>query len=329
MDRVDYQSLIIQDLLNDHSDEKLNLNPWYQRRSVWSRPQKSYLINTLLERKPIPALYIRHSVDLELGKSIKEVVDGQQRSRSIIEFCADEFTTRLPGTKSRKRFSQLTRDQRERFLLTPIPVGVLLGATDEDVIDIFGRINSVSKSLNAQEKRNSKHSGEFKQFSLSIATRYLKFWREAGIFTANDIARMNEVQFIADLIFNLMNGVSDFRPSALDKLYIDNDEEFEREDEISNRIENVMKVLLEIEHTTFKDTIFRRQPIFFSLFLALDASNGITSNALKTKLHSIDAEFEDDDAEGEDIVVFRDAVASSTQRLTSRNTRHTFLTSRI
>jgi hypothetical protein len=51
MDRVDYQSMIIQDLVNDHNDNKLDLNPWYQRRSVWTRPQKAYLINTLLERK--------------------------------------------------------------------------------------------------------------------------------------------------------------------------------------------------------------------------------------------------------------------------------------
>lgn len=52
MDRVNYQSMIIQDLVNDYKDKKLNLNPWYQRRSVWTKPQKACLINTLLERKP-------------------------------------------------------------------------------------------------------------------------------------------------------------------------------------------------------------------------------------------------------------------------------------
>lgn len=329
MDRVDYQSLIIQDLLNDHQDEKLNLNPWYQRRSVWSRPQKSYLINTLLERKPIPALYIRHSVDLERGKSVKEVVDGQQRSRSIIEFCNNEFSTRLPGTSIRKTFSQLSREERERLLLTPIPVGVLLGATDEDVIDIFGRINSVSKSLNAQEKRNSKFSGEFKQFCLSVATSYLKFWRETGVFSANDIARMNEVQFIADLIYNLMNGISDFRPRGLDTLYENNDEKFEREQEISERIKRVMSILLEIDVQTFRDTIFRRQPIFFSLFLALDETNTRDANRVKSTMHAVDAEYEDDDAESDEIIAFREAVAASTQRVRSRSVRHRFLTARI
>lgn len=55
MDRVDYQSLIVQDLINWYDAKELNLNPWYQRRAVWKNAQKSYLINTLLEDKPIPS----------------------------------------------------------------------------------------------------------------------------------------------------------------------------------------------------------------------------------------------------------------------------------
>jgi hypothetical protein len=77
MDRVDYQTIVIQDLINLNKADELDLSPWYQRRSVWNPTQKSYLINTLLEQKPIPAIYIRHSLDLERSKSIKEVVDGQ------------------------------------------------------------------------------------------------------------------------------------------------------------------------------------------------------------------------------------------------------------
>lgn len=34
MERVDYESLIIQDLLNFHANESLDISPWYQRRSV-------------------------------------------------------------------------------------------------------------------------------------------------------------------------------------------------------------------------------------------------------------------------------------------------------
>ena len=76
MERVDYQSLVIQDVINLEKQGELNLNPWYQRRSVWKDSQKSYLINTLFERKPIPTIYIRHAIDMEKEKSIKEVGIG-------------------------------------------------------------------------------------------------------------------------------------------------------------------------------------------------------------------------------------------------------------
>ena len=82
----------------------LNLNPWYQRRSVWNDSQKSYLINTLFERKPIPTIYIRHTIDLEKEKSIKEVVDGQQRIRAILSFYRGEITAFHPGILSAKKF---------------------------------------------------------------------------------------------------------------------------------------------------------------------------------------------------------------------------------
>ncbi|MBI4965328.1 MAG: hypothetical protein HY913_18775 [Desulfomonile tiedjei] len=34
MDRVEYEKLIIQDLINLHKSGDLELNPWYQRRSA-------------------------------------------------------------------------------------------------------------------------------------------------------------------------------------------------------------------------------------------------------------------------------------------------------
>jgi hypothetical protein len=36
MDRVEYQPLMVQDLINLNRQGELNLEPWYQRRSVWT-----------------------------------------------------------------------------------------------------------------------------------------------------------------------------------------------------------------------------------------------------------------------------------------------------
>src|ERR1017187_346528 len=150
MERVDYERIVIQDLLNLNKSGELNLNPWYQRRSVWTQPQKAYLINTLFEQKPVPTCYIRHYLDVDKEKSIKEVVDGQQRIRAILEYEKGEFAARHPDHENRVKISDLTASQKAKFKMTAISVGYLINADDTDVIEIFGRLNSVAKTLNGQ-----------------------------------------------------------------------------------------------------------------------------------------------------------------------------------
>lgn len=270
MDRVDYESLIIQDLINFHRDKSLNISPWYQRRSVWSEPQKAYLINTIFENKPVPSLYVRHQIDVDAEKSIKEVVDGQQRIRTILSYKDDAFAARHPDHKKKVRYSELTKSQREAFVATKLSVGYLIGAEDQDVIEIFGRINSISKTLNPQEKRNALYSGEFKQFTLTQAADRLPFWRATDIFTANEISRMQEVQFVSDLVINMINGLSDFDAKAIDRYYKDRDEDFAEVDDIRERMEKLFSRLVTIPAEAFKDTIFRQYQLAFSLMVVVD-----------------------------------------------------------
>ena len=322
MERVDYQSLLIQDIRNLANSGELDYSPWYQRRSVWTTPQKSYLINTLIEQKPIPAIYVRYSLNLDRGKTVREVVDGQQRIRAILEFCHDEFSVKCFESGDRQTFSQLTRTQRQAFLLTTIPVGYLLGATDPDVIDIFGRINSVSKSLNAQEKRNSAFSGEFKQFCLHQASSRVELWRTYNIFTANDIARMNEVQFISDLALNLLEGLSDFSPAKLNNIYRKFDEEFPRQVETAQRIDRLFDFIVDINPSAIRDTIFSRQPIFFSLLLVMDSMDRLEVPKVEKALYEIDARYRQDiqSQTGED-QQFVAASTATTQRIRQREVR--------
>jgi hypothetical protein len=266
---------------------------------------------------------------MEKSRSIKEIVDGQQRARAIIEYCSNAFSAKIGARGPRRTFQQLSPDERERFLLTPLPVGFLLGASDADVIDIFARINSVSKTLNAQEKRNALYSGEFKQFALSESTSRLELWRNLKLFSANDIARMNEVQFISDVVYNLMYGLSDFRPSSLNGIYRDNDDDFPRQDEISERLEDIFEHIYVLDKRVITDTIFQRQPIFFSLMLAIDASKPLRKSRLEDALIRIDQEFEDDDLVDDAVVAFRRAATASTQRIASRTVRDEFIKSRF
>lgn len=330
MDRVDYQSLVIQDILNLESKGELHLTPWYQRRSVWTTSQQSYLINTVFEKKPIPSIYIRHSLDLERGISIKEVVDGQQRTQAIISYCNDLFSARHPNYKKLIKFSQLTKTEKQSFLLTAISVGYLLGATDADVIDIFARINSVSKTLNVQEKRNALFSGEFKQFCVTQSVTRTDLWKEYKIFSGTDIARMVEVQFMSDIIINLMEGLTDFSQGKITAYYKKYEDNFFDMDNIQKRIEKIFDFILSLNPNSIKQTIFSRQPLFFSLVLALDQiqPNLSQKNKVEKGLTEIDNRFETDkvlaDRPKED-VAFYNACSASTQRLANRKTRHNYI----
>lgn len=329
MNRVDYESIVIQDVFNLAQQDELNLSPWYQRRSVWTTSQKSYLINSLFEGKPVPSIYVRHYLDLEREKSIKEVVDGQQRLRAVIGYVLGEFAARHPQHAGRIKYTDLTAQERTSFRMTKLSVGYLIDADDADVIEIFGRLNSVSKTLNAQERRNAAFSGEMKQFCLKQAAARVQLWRDLRVFSATSIARMDEVQFVSDLVFNLLNGLSDFSPARLNALYKENDESFTKEKKTSERLERVFAQVASIDPTAIRDTIFSRTPLFFSLFLVLDeATKKPTRKTIESALFAVDQIFNDGipladrpDADAK----FLAACTASTQRISSRRVRHAYL----
>ena len=287
MDRVDYESLTIQDLLGAYEREELNIAPWYQRRSVWRPPQQAYLINTIFERKPVPSLYIRHTIDLESERSIKEVVDGQQRIRSLISYKEDEFPAKHPEHPRKVLYSQLSKAQKGSFLLTALSVGYLIGSTDQDVIQIFARINSVAKTLNPQEKRNALFSGAFKQFSVSEAATRLPLWRDYRVFSDIDISRMLEVQFISDLAMNMREGLQDFSGPRLSKYYKSYDDDFPSEVATSKRMERAFAQVLSISADKLRNSIFVRPQILFSLLLEVDSLGTVSKKNLERCISDI------------------------------------------
>ena len=166
--------------------------------------------------------------------------------------------------------TNLTKREQAHFLETKLSVGYLIGAEDSDVIEIFGRINSISKTLNPQEKRNARYSGDFKQFCLKQAAIRVPFWRDADIFSANDIARMQEVQFTSDVTINLIEGLTDFSASKIDGYYKRYDNSFEHEQGLTERLERIFACLASVNPRVYHDTLFKGPQILLSLMIAMD-----------------------------------------------------------
>src|SRR5215813_3407320 len=91
MKSFDSRTYSINDFVEYDRQGQLELNPRFQRRPVWTDKAKSYLMDTILRGKPIPKIFIRQKINVTTKTSIREVVDGQQRLRTILSFIKDGF----------------------------------------------------------------------------------------------------------------------------------------------------------------------------------------------------------------------------------------------
>ena len=89
MKKFDTRVYSISDFLEWQNNDLLELSPNFQRRSVWTEKAKPYLIDTIISGKSIPKILI--SQLLNGLRSIRVVVDGQQRLRAILGFINGDF----------------------------------------------------------------------------------------------------------------------------------------------------------------------------------------------------------------------------------------------
>ena len=227
------------DFLSWQKGNALELSPSFQRRSVWTKPQKSYFVDTIYRGLPVPIIFVREKTDVETLTTVREIVDGQQRLRTIMAFIdkgvladhvdSDDFTVQRKHNKdiSGKQFAQLDESIRKRILSYQLSVHVLPSDTsDAEVLSIFARMNSTGSKLNEQELRNAEYFGEFKIVSYDIAHANLERWRKWGVFSEQQIARMKEVELTSTLFIQIMDGLFERTQGAITRYYKKYDDAF-------------------------------------------------------------------------------------------------------
>lgn len=269
MKNFDSRTYSISDFLEWEERGQLEISPKFQRRSVWSPQAKSYLIDTVLKDKPLPKIFIRATTDPKTRKTVREIVDGQQRIRTILSFVKDAFKISKIHNDDfgGKTYSELPEEVQADFLKYEISVDLLLDLSDREVLDIFARLNTYSVSLNKQELFNAKYFGYFKQLVYQLSGDYYTFWIENKIFTERKIVRMAEAELVTDLLIAILEGIQSKK--SADKYYQKYDESFD------NRkiVEGNFKATIDLIGTLFGDTLegteFRTVPNFYALFVAL------------------------------------------------------------
>lgn len=338
------QTFTVADLYNWYTSKELYLQPRFQRRLIWKQAARSYLIDTVLRGLPMPKIYYRMEVNPETVKSVREIVDGQQRLDALFEYIENRFPvyrTHNPIAAG-KRFGQLPQNVQSQILSYDISADLLIGANDSQVLQIFARINSYSITLNDQEKRNAKYFGLFKQHAYELGTAHVDFWAAHKILTAQNVARMAEAELTSELLIALMAGIQD-KKKSINQYYENYEDSFADAKATKKKFEGVMSWIDTNAGTVLKQTLFRRKAMFYSLFVAAaDAMYGIEkgngpivgfpkrsisttqTEILHKKLKQITAGVNAAE-KPKALVKFAIAAASQTDNLNPRLVRHNYL----
>jgi uncharacterized protein with ParB-like and HNH nuclease domain len=206
--------------------QMLNLDPPYQRRSVWNMSYKRYFIDTVLNNYPCPAIFLYENITPE-GVATYSVVDGKQRLTTCFEFASDDFDLGDAPTipNLRNLYFRDLDDTFKKLFWSYIFSVEFIPTEDASVINaIFDRINRNVSKLSFQELRHAKFSGQFAE-----EVERLTEWAEATLPSFPNIAaqsrrQMKDSEFVAQLLLFMEKGVASLSQDALDEAYSEREE---------------------------------------------------------------------------------------------------------
>lgn len=249
--------------------DSLELAPPYQRKPVWSLKNKCFLIDTILNNFPMPEVYMQVKMDSK-GNMKYVVVDGQQRMRAILEFIEGEYSLLEEECPSYpdKEFKDLPEGIQKDFWKYQIATRLLETDDENEVKNVFKRLNKYVFPLNHQELRNATYTGHFLSLVNQIADRDT-FWGENHIVSPNDIKRMIDAEYISELFIAMIHGIQGKSQKEIDGFYRAYDQSFPDREQRRKEFEAVEKRIEDILADDLAKTRWHQKVDFYSFFVAI------------------------------------------------------------
>lgn len=245
----------------------LELQPKFQRRNVWDPKARSYLIDTIIRGKPIPKIYMRQIVNPKTRQTRREIVDGQQRLRSVLDFLKDGFAIlKIHNEDHANRFSGLDEEAQRNILQYEFSVDLLQDIPDKEVYEIFARLNTYSSTLNAQELRHARKFGDLRTCVYELSDEFITFWVNNKVFTNNNILRMAEAEFASELLMAMSEGIRAKLKRSIDKFYDDNDDHFPKRKQFERRFRETFDDIGGIMGDTLAQSNLRSTRLLYPFF---------------------------------------------------------------
>ncbi|MBV1929103.1 MAG: DUF262 domain-containing protein [Gammaproteobacteria bacterium] len=267
--KINHAEYTIAEMVEQYSRKVLVINRKYQRGGgLWPVSAQTYFLDTILQSYPFPKLYFYQIYDRTRKIPTMEVVDGQQRLLTIMDFLGDKIRlTKASGGYSGKFFSDLEEAEQEAFLMYRVPVDVIFSAQRPELLEMFRRMNAYTAPLNAAEKRHSKYQGCFKWFAVEISDRLSPLFEGFEILTTKQIVRMSDAVLIAELVLILEEGLTNRSETQISKLYERYEEFFGLEQEYFGFIVGFFEMLTE-DFSALAGTHLMKPYAIYSIFAA-------------------------------------------------------------
>lgn len=310
----------VQWFLEMDASGQLDLEPQYQRRSVWNDDYRRFYIDTILRNYPSPAIYLEHETKPG-SPTIFHVIDGKQRLETIIAFTKGEF--HLGGYFASEGFlngyfSDLNPELQDEFVDYVLSVENITRSTTEEIKSAFERLNKNTAKLNRQELRKAQYEGAFISKMTVLAEH--PFWSTVGVATRARISRMLDVEYVSEIYLLTMHGVLDGNPSVLDEYYSEYDEEIPSQEDTDARYYGALEWLDQIN---LQGTRWTNLGDFYSLWAAVlklkDDGLLPTIEEAERRLREFGDRVSTPTTEEER--AYSDAVRQGTNKDTSRTTR--------
>jgi len=181
--KLDFYIPSLKDMLNN----KIDLEPKFQRRDRWNRKQQSKLIESIIMGIPIPPIFLAEE---EYDKY--SVMDGKQRLMAINKYLNNEYALMgltYWGELNGLKFTELNSTIQNAVTRRYISAVVILKESDLDIkFDIFERINTGGEHLNPQEVRNCIYGGKFNDLLIELS-KNKSFRNSLGIPESDEEAK--------------------------------------------------------------------------------------------------------------------------------------------
>jgi uncharacterized protein with ParB-like and HNH nuclease domain len=131
---------------------QLDLNPPYQRKSVWSPKDRRFFLDTIFRNYPTPPIFVHWTID-DNGFTMYHIVDGKQRLETILGFAKNKIAI-YPNygdvNFDGKKFSELDVDQKRKFWDYTLVVGLSMKRKMKQKM-IFGGISKLALAQRINE----------------------------------------------------------------------------------------------------------------------------------------------------------------------------------